>query len=158
MPMCAWPNLNWTYKLTMHVLPFLLDFADLRKIYILDTLTRSLSMQVQHDEPTRVSTWRAPTSLSLSLFLSCCSSVSVALLLCYCCCRCWLSGTCCFARTYWLVGGTQHGEAPQKREFSTHKKNAGSRTHEYNKLQHVAHIYICVCVCCTKTEREEKEM
>lgn len=128
-------------------------------IYIGRTYPLSLSMQLQHDEPTRVSTWRAPTSLlSLSLSLSGCSSIGVALLLCYCCCcRCWLSGTCCFARTYWLLGGTQHGEAPQKREFSTHKKkNAGSRIHEY--VAHLCVVRARVCVWYTKTEREEKNV
>lgn len=94
-------------------------------------------------------------ALSLSLSLSGCSSVSVALLLCYCCCRCWLSGTCCFARTYWLAGGTQHGEAPQNREFSTHKKKKTqahvlTNTMKYNTSH--------TCVWYTKTEREEKNV
>lgn len=101
-------------------------------------------MQLQHDEPTRVSTWRAPTSL---LSLSLCPSLVAVVLVLRCCCVIVVVGAdflalaVSLALTDWLVAHST--EKRLRIENSQHtKKNAGSRTHEYNEIQHVAHMCV----------------
>lgn len=119
----------------------------------------SLSMQLQHDEPTRVSTWRAPTSL---LSLSLCPSLVAVVLVLRCCCVIvvvvvvgadFLALAVSLALTDCLVAHSTEKRLRSENSQHTKKKNAGSRTHEY-----VAHLCVCVCVWYTKTEREEKNV
>lgn len=107
------------------------------------TLTRSLSLckcntnpqECQHDE----------------VRSDFCSCISVAL--CYCCCCCcrfWLSD-CWLARTHTYTHWWQHGEAPQRLEFSTKKKNATRSSHAHSHVHTnitkntTRRTYMCVC-------------
>lgn len=127
-------------------------------IYIGRTYPLSLSMQLQHDEPTRVSTWRAPTSL---LSLSLCPSLVAVVLVLRCCCVIvvvvvgadFLALAVSLALTDCLVAHST--EKRLRSENSQHTKKKRRLT--YSRIRRTL-VRACVCVWYTKTEREEKNV